>query len=86
MVVMRASKIPDEIWRGHLRVRSLYCTIWWVLILSGIAQAQTPDLSGLDRDTRQSIELACITEKTQGPAPYRGCLEQQLQSIGISVD
>lgn len=44
------------------------------------------DLSDLDRDTRQSIELACITEKGQGPAPHRRCVEQQLKSIGIEVD
>jgi hypothetical protein len=42
-----------------------------------------PDLSRLDNATRQSIELACIMEQSNGPAAYGGCLRAQLRSIGI---
>ena len=42
-----------------------------------------PSLSGLDDATRQSIELACMTQKTQGPVAYGECLRAQLRSIGI---
>ena len=42
-----------------------------------------PDLSKLDSDTRQSIETACVGDFTRGPAPYRKCVERQLQTIGI---
>jgi hypothetical protein len=31
-----------------------------------------PDLSRFDYATRQSIELACITEKGNGPVAYGG--------------
>ena len=49
-----------------------------------LAAAQgLPDLSRLDHETRQSIELACITEKSNGPVAYGGCLRAQLQSIGV---
>jgi hypothetical protein len=40
-----------------------------------------PDLSGYDGQTRQTIELACITEKTRGPAAYSACLNQQITSL-----
>ena len=42
-----------------------------------------PSLSGLDDATRQSIELACMMQKSQGPVAYGECLRAQLRSIGI---
>jgi len=42
-----------------------------------------PSLSSLDDPTRQSIELACMMQKTQGPVAYGECLRAQLRSIGI---
>lgn len=73
----------------HLNVESVNATkteIPHKEIAAEVVPEQTPEsqqeaLSRLDRDTRQSIELACVTEYTQGPAPYRICVEQQLQSI-----
>ena len=47
------------------------------------ATGSAPDLSKLDRETRRSIETACVGDFTQGPAPYRKCVERQLQTIGI---
>jgi hypothetical protein len=51
------------------------------LVLPGSAVAQVPDLSGLDPDTRMSIQLACAHAKVEGPAPYRDCVGRQLESI-----
>ena len=47
-----------------------------------LAAAQgLPDLSRLDHETRQSIELACITEKSNGPVAYGDCLNKQLNAL-----
>ena len=62
-------------------MRPLACIISCLIFLTASAFAQMPDLSGLDRDTRMSIEIACGGAKTDGPAPYRKCLERQLKSI-----
>jgi len=43
-----------------------------------------PDLSGYDGETRQSMELACISAKTRGPAAYGGCLNQQIALLQSS--
>ena len=43
--------------------------------------ATIPDLSGYDRETRQSIELACIVKKSDGPVAYGACLKRQMASL-----
>ncbi len=43
-----------------------------------------PDLSGLDYETRSSIKIACGPAKSDGPAPYARCINEQLKSIGIN--
>src|SRR5207249_1052149 len=40
-----------------------------------------PSLSGLDDATRQSIELACVTQNTQGPVAYGSCLNKQINAL-----
>ena len=40
-----------------------------------------PSLSGYDSVTRQSIELACIVKKSDGPVTYGACLNQQIASM-----
>src|SRR3989442_9556399 len=40
-----------------------------------------PSLSGLDDVTRQSIELACIMQKGEGPVAYGGCLNKQINAL-----
>src|SRR5437764_1340567 len=40
-----------------------------------------PSLSGYDRETRQAMELACISDKTNGPAAYGACLNRQIASL-----
>ena len=52
-----------------------------ILFSAQTARSQTSDLSHLDPETRQSIELACVMEKTRGPAPYTACINRQLASI-----
>jgi hypothetical protein len=59
------------------------------LLFSGRLSAQTqrdspttiPSLSGYDGETRQSIELACIVKKSDGPVAYGTCLNQQIASL-----
>jgi len=60
---------------------TLICTAVLAMPTQVIAQG-IPDISRLDRETRQSIELACINAKVQGPARYASCINQQLASIG----
>src|SRR2546429_2130429 len=43
-----------------------------------------PSLSGLDDATRQSIELACMMQKSQGPVAYGSCLNKQLNTLRSS--
>jgi hypothetical protein len=42
-----------------------------------------PNLSGYDSETRQKMELACISEKTHGPVAYRECLNRQIAFAAI---
>ncbi len=56
-----------------------------LVIVSGLAAAQgIPSLRDFDDETRQSIEIACISAKTKGPAPYGACLNQQIASLQSS--
>src|SRR5262245_37844611 len=40
-----------------------------------------PDLSGYDSETRRTIELACISERGNGPVAYGACLNRQIASL-----
>jgi hypothetical protein len=49
------------------------------------AQTPLPDLSGLNREDRTSIEAACSSAKYGGgPASYHECLDRQLREMGDS--
>jgi len=51
-------------------------------IVAGFVAAQgIPNLSGYDRETRQSMELACVSEKVNGPVAYGACLNRQIASL-----
>jgi len=51
-------------------------------IVAGVAAAQgIPNLSGYDSETQQSMELACVSDKVKGPAPYGACLNKQIASL-----
>ncbi len=45
-----------------------------------------PDLSGLDYETRGSIESACMNKYSKGPVAYGNCINSQLESIGIMTE
>ena len=56
-----------------------------LVIVSGVAAAQgIPSLRDYDDETRQSMELACVSTKTKGPAAYGACLNQQIASLQSS--
>jgi hypothetical protein len=40
-----------------------------------------PNLSGYDSETRQTIEIACSSEKLNGPVAYGACLNRQIASL-----
>jgi hypothetical protein len=41
-----------------------------------------PDLSELNKDDRESIEMTCASEKlTRGPDAYNVCLRQQVEAL-----
>ncbi|HEV2157882.1 hypothetical protein, partial [Bradyrhizobium sp.] len=40
-----------------------------------------PKLSGYDDETRHTIELACVVERTNGPVAYGACLNRQIASL-----
>jgi len=40
-----------------------------------------PNLSGYDSETRRTIELACVRERTKGPVAYGACLNRQIASL-----
>ena len=43
--------------------------------------ASIPDLSGYDNETRRTMELACISERSNGPVGYGACLNRQIASL-----
>src|SRR3989449_6194275 len=43
-----------------------------------------PSLSDHDDATRQSIELACMMQKSQGPVAYGSCLNKQINTLRSS--
>src|SRR5260221_122640 len=56
-----------------------------VALLSVIAPAYAAELTGLSSEDRQSIELACIVAKSEGPAAYHACLTGQLAGLGQAI-
>ena len=46
-----------------------------------IVYTPIPSLRGYDYETRQSIEMACIVKKSDGPVAYGACLDQQIASL-----
>src|SRR6185369_11479699 len=40
-----------------------------------------PNLSGYNDETRRTIELACVSERMNGPVAYGACLNRQMASL-----
>ena len=58
-------------------------------VFSAPLTAQTttiPNLSGYDGETRRTMELACVSEKTRGPVVYGACLNRQIASLQKSPE
>ena len=68
-------------WRGRCKTALV---IFCLLACEMVAQAQQPDLSALNSDDQSSIELACVIAKTNGPATYHACLQNQLRAMSGS--
>jgi hypothetical protein len=49
-----------------------------------VAVQGAPDLTGFDKQTRDSIELACGVQYGNGPAAYGECLRKQIESVRSS--
>ncbi|SOZ17163.1 surface-adhesin E family protein [Cupriavidus taiwanensis] len=43
--------------------------------------ASIPNLSNYDNETRRTIELACISERSNGPVAYGACLNRQIAAL-----
>lgn len=68
-----------------LRLRLIFTLVAALACEDTLAVAQgVPDLSRLDNETRQSIELACITQKADGPVAYGECLHKQINALNSS--
>ena len=63
-------------------LRAMIALLASEVVLSAIHAARGADLSDLSPDDRQSVELACIFAKGDGPAAYQACLNNQLASLG----
>ena len=65
----------------------------FLTVFSGPLAAQTqqaiptsiPDLSGYDPETRQSMEIACVLQKSNGPVAYGACLTRHIASLQNST-
>ena len=92
------SKAPSA-HRSSWRRRESSTVRSWVLVVGAmaailgaplVAHAQAtaptpvPNLGGYDSETRQSMELACVTKKSDGPVAYGACLDQQIASLKAS--
>tara|TARA_B100000963_G_C22490704_1_gene609143 strand:- start:394 stop:729 length:336 start_codon:yes stop_codon:yes gene_type:complete len=63
-----------------------FITILITIFILKIAHAASndqlfPDLSGLNKETRDSIKAACYMEKIKGPKKYAECQNKHLASI-----
>jgi hypothetical protein len=73
----------------RIRATGLIAVVFLCAAISGPTQAQTkqdlptsiPNLSGYDSETRRLMEMACISDKTNGPVPYGACLNRQIASL-----
>jgi hypothetical protein len=45
-----------------------------------------PNLSGYDGETRRTMEIACISERSNGPVAYGACLNRQIASLQRSPE
>jgi hypothetical protein len=63
-----------------MKIKVFVFVVYLGAIFTLTAHAQS--LAGLSSDDRSSIEIACSYARTQGPASYHICLNQQLAELG----
>jgi len=63
-------------------LRAMIALLTSGIVFSPIHAGRGADLSDLSPDDRQSVELACINAKAEGPVAYHACLNDQLASLG----
>lgn len=61
--------------------RRLAFGLVWLCVAAGARAQAIPDLRGLDAETRQALDLACIGARQQGPVPYSRCVNEQLDAL-----
>ena len=64
-----------------LGIFASFCCVTLAAHAQPIAYTPIPSLRGYDFETRQSIEMACIVKKSDGPVAYGACLDQQIGSL-----
>jgi hypothetical protein len=68
--------------KKSMTIRMFAFAVYLGALLMLTAPAYTQSLNGLSSDDRNSIELACVIAKGDGPATYHACLNQQLRQLG----
>ena len=60
----------------------IFCCLTFCQFSSITLSNEKPDLSHLDLDTKNIIEMRCLVSRGDGPVPYWNCLRRELKSIG----
>ena len=69
-----------------LKLSKLLLYIILLTFLSKISLAGITSISHLDWETQQSIKMACILEKMEGPKKYDQCIRSHLSDINNSYN
>lgn len=70
--------------RKYIKDVSIAAIASVVTVAQSAHSSPIPDISRYDSVTRQSLELACISDKVRGPSAYGDCLNSQIEQIGKS--
>ena len=85
-VLVAITESIEEAEKLILRARAASSSIQNLQAKPATRSSHAPDLSGLESDTRSSIEVTCVTAKTEGSARYYECVNDQLASIGLNTN
>ena len=73
---------------GYVREGVLFLSIAAIACVASFAHSAEsgpiPNIGLYDSVTRQSLELACISDKVRGPSAYGDCLNRQIEQLGKS--
>ncbi len=85
-VLVAITESIEEAEKLIVRARAASSSIQNLQAKPATRSSRAVDLTGLDSDTRSSIEVACVTAKTEGSARYYECVNNQLASIGLNAN